>query len=147
MRAVRAGAVVAFLALGACGGGDSGPPAVATVSVTPPSATIEAGLTTQLAASPRDASGNALTNPVTWSSSAATVASVNATGLVTGVAPGSATITATSGGKSGTAAITVVPPPVATVAVTLAAATIEETRTTTATAVLRDQGGNVLTGR
>lgn len=148
MRAIRAGAAFALLALGACGGGgDGGPPAVATVTVGPAAAQVEVGLTTQLTASAQDSKGNTLSNPVTWSSSAATVASVSATGLVTGVATGAATITATAGGKQGTAIVTVVPPSVQSVAVSLAASTIEVTRTTTATAVLRDAGGNILTGR
>lgn len=148
MRAIRAGAVLALLALGACGGGgDSGPPAVATVTVSPPTAQVEAGLTTQLTASAQDSKGNSLSNPVTWSSSATTIASVSSSGLVTGVAAGSATITAAAGGKQGSATITVVPPSVQTVAVSLAATTIEVTKTTTATAVLKDVGGNTLTGR
>ena len=148
MRAMRAGAAFALLALGACGGGgDGGPAAVATVTVGPTAAQIEVGLTTQLNASAQDSKGNPLSNPVTWSSSAATVASVSATGLVTGVAAGTATITAAAGGKQGTATITVVPPSVQAVAVSLAASTIEVTRATTATAVLRDAGGNILTGR
>lgn len=145
---LRVAAAFAVLALGACGGGgDAGPPAVATVTVTPASGQVEVGLTTQLAASAQDSKGNTLSNPVTWSSSAVTVASVSAAGLVTGVAPGAATITAAAGGKQGTATITVVPPSVQTVAVSLAASTIEVTKTTTATAVLRDAGGNTLTGR
>src|SRR5207244_7837774 len=44
---------------------------------------------------------------VTWSSSNTAVATVSTSGLVSGVAPGSITISATSEGKSGTAAITV----------------------------------------
>ena len=73
MRVIRAEsafvafAAVAVLALGACGGGgDSGPPAVATVTVTPSTAQAEVGLTTQLSASARDASGNSLSNPTTF---------------------------------------------------------------------------------
>ena len=46
---------------------------------------------------------------ITWSTSDANVATVDQTGLVRGVGPGSATITATSEGQSGTAAITVTP--------------------------------------
>jgi len=47
---------------------------------------------------------------VTWSSSNTSVAGVNGSGLVSGVAAGSATITATSEAQSGTSAITVTPP-------------------------------------
>jgi uncharacterized protein YjdB len=126
---------------------NEGPPAVASVAVSPGIATTEVGTTTQLSATPRDANGNALTNPVEWRSGTAAVASVSGTGLVTGVSVGTATITATSGGQSGTAVVTVTPPSVNSVAVTLAAGTLEEGRTTQATAVLRDVSNNVLTGR
>ena len=47
---------------------------------------------------------------VTWVGSAAAVATVSATGLVTAVANGSATITATAGDASGTSEITVTNP-------------------------------------
>ena len=135
-------------ALGACGGGgDAGPAPVATVTVAPPAAQVEVGLTTQLSASAQDSKGNALSNPATWSSSATTIATVSSAGLVTGVASGVATITASAGGKQGTATITVVPPSVQSVAVSLAASTVEVSRTTTATAVMRDGAGNVLSGR
>ncbi len=136
---------IVSLAVG-CKGADE-PPAVASVSVSPSAATVTVGLTTQLSASPRDAGGNALTNPVDWSSGAPAIATVTGTGLVTGVSVGSATITATSAGKQGTASVSVIPPAVATVAVTLAATTVEQGRTTQASVVLRDIGNNVLSGR
>jgi alpha-tubulin suppressor-like RCC1 family protein/uncharacterized protein YjdB len=64
--------------------------------------------TAQLTATPRDAGGAALNGrPVTWQSAAETVASVSTTGLVTGVAAGSTTITATSEGRSATATVVV----------------------------------------
>src|SRR5207245_1362321 len=81
---------------------------VASVAVTPPAPSIQVGQTVQLTATPRDASGNPLTGRVvTWSSSNSAVASVSSSGLVTGKAAGSATITATSEGKSGSAAVMV----------------------------------------
>jgi len=81
------------------------------VTVTPPSASVSAGQTVQLTATVKDASGNTLTGrTVTWTSSSIAAATVNGSGLVTGVAAGSTTITATSEGHSGTAAITVTPP-------------------------------------
>jgi len=84
---------------------------VASVAVSPASASVAVGQTVQLAATPKDASGNPLTGRVvTWATSNAAVATVNGSGLVTGVAAGSATITATSEGKNGTAAITVTAP-------------------------------------
>jgi uncharacterized protein YjdB len=47
---------------------------------------------------------------VTWLSTSPTIASVSATGLVTGVADGTATITASADGKSATATIRVFSP-------------------------------------
>src|SRR6266704_3165229 len=81
---------------------------VATVTVGPATASIALGATTQLTATPKDASGNPLSGRVvTWATSSAAVATVSGSGLVTGVAAGTATITATSEGQSGTAAITI----------------------------------------
>jgi hypothetical protein len=86
--------------------------AVASVTVTPGSATIAVGATAQLTATLRDAQGNVLTgHTVTWSSSDAAKASVSPAGLVTGLAVGSATITALSEGVSGSAVISVSGPP------------------------------------
>jgi len=74
---------------------------------------IPVGQTVQLAAMPKDANNNPLGGRVvTWATSNAAVATVSTGGLVSGVAVGSATLTATSEGQSGTAAVTVtVPPP------------------------------------
>src|SRR6476469_5387217 len=81
---------------------------VASVAVAPTSATIIAPNTRQLTASALDANLNVLTGrAVTWSSSDQSIATVDASGLVTGVAAGVATITAASEGKSGTSQITV----------------------------------------
>src|SRR5207245_4576237 len=81
---------------------------VASVTVSPAPASVQAGQTLQLTATPKDVNGNPLTGrTITWSSSNTSVATVNSSGLVSGVVAGSATITATSEGQSGTAAITV----------------------------------------
>jgi uncharacterized protein YjdB len=89
------------------------PPVVTTVTVTPVTASVAVGATATLQAIVKDALGNVMTGQtVAWSSDAS-AASVNPSGLVTGVAAGSATITATSSGKTGTATVTVTaaPPP------------------------------------
>src|SRR5213082_2082750 len=84
---------------------------VASVTVSPSPASVQQGATVQLTATPKDANGNPLSGRVvTWSSNNTAVATVNGSGLVTGVAAGSATITATSEGKSGTSAVTVTTP-------------------------------------
>jgi uncharacterized protein YjdB len=83
------------------------PRPVATVTLTPASATIGILGTVQLTATLRDAQGNVLTGrPITWGSLNLPIATVNA-GLVTGVAVGTALITATSEGQADTATITV----------------------------------------
>jgi uncharacterized protein YjdB len=88
------------------------PAPVASVTVTPASPTIEVPNTRQLTATLRDAAGNQLTGrTITWSSSATGIATVSSTGLVTAVAEGSATITATSEGISGNASVTVTAAP------------------------------------
>ena len=121
---------------------------VAAVTVSPASATIAVGGTRQLSAVTKDSAGGTLTGRVvTWSSSNTAVATVNSSGLVTGVAAGSATITATSEGKSGTAAITVIVVPVASVTVSPAAATIVVGGTQQLSAVTKDSAGNTLNGR
>ena len=88
---------------------------VATVAVSPAAASVGVGQTVQLTATPKDASGNPLTGrTITWASSNAALATVSATGLVTGVAAGLVTATATSEGKSGQSVDSVLanaPPP------------------------------------
>ena len=81
---------------------------VASVEVLPASASVVAGGTVQLTATPKDAGGQPLTGRViSWQTDAPLVASVSAAGLVTGLAAGPVTITATSEGKHGSSSITV----------------------------------------
>jgi surface protein len=81
---------------------------VSEVAVSPPSVSLSVGATQQLTASPRGTGGHALGGrTVSWSSSNASVATVNQSGLVTGSGAGTATITATSEGMSGSATVTV----------------------------------------
>lgn len=85
------------------------PPPVGGVAVNPP--TLNFGSlngTHQLTATVTDQSGNPITGAsVTWSSSNVTVALVSGGGLVTAIANGVDTITATSGTTSGKAVVTV----------------------------------------
>lgn len=80
-----------------------------SVSVSPSSASIEAGETVQLTETVLPA--NATDKSVSWSSSNTSVATVSSSGLVTGVSAGSATITVTTndGSKTATCAVTVTP--------------------------------------
>ena len=128
------------------GGGSTEP--VANVEVSPALATIAVGETIQLTAQLTDSDGNTLNGRVvTWSSNADEFATVSPGGLVTAVADGGATITATSEGIVGTSAITVLYVPVASVDVTPASATIATGASIQLTAVPQDGGGNPLAGR
>src|SRR5439155_17327132 len=90
---------------------------VASVSVSPAATGLLVGQSVQLTATLKDAAGNVLSErSVVWISSAWGVATVSASGLVTGAAAGAATITATSEGQTGSAAVTVNDVPVAPVA-------------------------------
>src|SRR5438445_283749 len=84
---------------------------VASVTVGPATASVPGGATVQLTPVTTDSAGNTLTGrSVTWTSSSAAVATVSGSGLVAGVAAGTATIMATSEGKNGTATISVTAP-------------------------------------
>ena len=131
--------------------GDSAapPPPVATVRITPESAVLTIGGSQQLSATTLDAKGKVLSNRiVTWSSTNSSVATVSTSGLVTAVAVGGPiTIVATSELQDGAAAVTVVPPPVATVTVFPSTTSLTPGATRQLAALLRDAQANVLTGR
>ena len=81
---------------------------VASVSLTPATTSVAVAGTAQLTATAKDAAGATVSgSSVAWSSSATSVATVNSTGLVKGIAAGTAKVTATTGGKAATATITV----------------------------------------
>jgi triacylglycerol lipase len=95
------------------GPGGGTPAAVASVDVSPGTTSLFAGRTLQLTATPKDAQGATLSGRVvTWSSNNSSVASVTNDGLASAVAFGSATITATSEGRSASATITVLHDPI-----------------------------------
>lgn len=138
--------------IAASAGGRSGiaeitvlPPGVSSVSVSPALDTIVRPGTVQLTATAFDAQHNPLTNRTfTWSSSTPNVANVDANGLVTGVANGSATITATSEGEAGTSTIVVIPPPVASIVVSPSSNTLTVGDSVALTATAKDASGNVI---
>jgi len=138
--------LVAAPVLFACSDASPGPDlnAVASVSVTVASSSIYVGETVQCTATARNASGQTVSATLTWSSSNASVATVDPNGLVTGVAEGSATIRASAGGVSGSGSITVLRVPVASVSVTPDSATVVEHETVQLTAAVLDEGGATL---
>jgi glucose/arabinose dehydrogenase len=111
-RALVSALVIAALMSG-CGddgGGNVEPTPVTSVTVAAPQATVQVGQSVQLTATARDPGNIVLEGrSFEWSTSNGAVASVSATGLVTGVAPGPAEITATAEGVPGSIVITVTP--------------------------------------
>lgn len=86
------------------------PVSVTGVSIAPTSVSVKAGLISQLTATVLPS--NATNKMVTWTSNNNAIATVSSSGLVTGVAIGSATITATTsdGAKTATCIVTVLDP-------------------------------------
>jgi hypothetical protein len=84
-------------------------PTLTTVTVTPKTPSVVEGNTLQLTAtgSYDDGSTKNITGSATWTTSDSSIATVNSSGLMTGVATGNATITATSGIISGETSATV----------------------------------------
>ena len=140
--------LVTAAACGGGGGGDVTPPTptVTQVTLTPGSATIIAGQTASFTAQPKDAAGNNVNGLVVgWSINDPNVATVS-NGTVTAIHAGTATLTATAGNVSATAAITV-NPAVANVAVFPPTNPLLVGQTATLTATLTDAGGATITGR
>lgn len=104
-------------AIAACGK-DSGTeprepetPVVTTIEVTAPSQTLSIGQAVQFSATVKDQLGAVMTGQsVVWSSASA-AASVSTDGLVTALAAGQASITATVAGKQDSAQVSVLAPP------------------------------------
>jgi uncharacterized protein YjdB len=124
------------------------PVPVASVSVSLAASNVIVGSTTLAIATVRSSTNEVLTGrTVSWTTSNPAVATVNASGSITTLTPGTVTITATSEGQSGSASLSVTQAPVATVAVALAQATIVVGAQTSATVTLRSAANQLLTGR
>ena len=115
---IRLSAVLAVVALAkGCGDGDSptapppvpDPPRPTTVTVSPATDELTAlGQAIHLTAEVRDQNARVMAGAtVIWTSSAISVATVDASGLVTAAGNGTATITASAGSASGSAVVTV----------------------------------------
>jgi len=120
---------------------------VASVSVTLASTTLLVGSNTQATAILRDANGGVLARSTEWSSDNTAVATVTPNGRVTALAIGSANITATSEGHSGSATLTVVITTVSSVSVALDAQMLAPGSRTQATATPKDASGTPLIGK
>jgi uncharacterized protein YjdB len=121
---------------------------VATIALSPRAITGVPGNTTQVTAALSDASGNPVTGvTVTWSSSSTGVATVSASGLVTLVKQGTASITASASGVTATIGATVSAAPVASIGLTPTSISGVAGSTTQVTAVPKDASGNTVSGQ
>jgi len=116
LRLAGAFAALAALALAVSCTGFFQNPTLSTITVDPPTPTINQGATQQMTATGtfQDGSTSTLTggtscsgSTVCWSSSDTTVVTITTSGSATGVAQGTATITAASGAINGTTQATV----------------------------------------
>ncbi len=116
LRLAGAFAALAILALAVSCTGFFQNPILSTITVNPPTPSINQGATQQMTATAtyQDSTTSTLTggtscsgNTVCWSSSDTTVVTITTGGLATGVAQGTATITAASGAITGTTQATV----------------------------------------
>jgi 6-phosphogluconolactonase (cycloisomerase 2 family) len=129
------------------------PPTLTSISVAPDNLTLHVGSTRQFIATGTysDGSQQDITASVTWSSTAATVASISNvsgnSGIATAVAAGSTTITAASGTLSGSTTLNVTAVTLVSIGVTPAAPTIAKgtTQQFTATGVYSDNTTQNLT--
>ena len=125
---------------------------VGAVTVSPTTISGTVGQTGQFTAAVTDPSGNPVSGQkVSWGSSSASVVTIDSTGMAKAMGAGSATITASAGGKSGTAAVTVTgggttgQPATITLSPSSAGVLVGASQLFTAT--VKDASGNVLTGQ
>jgi len=129
------------------------PTAVASVTINPSTSTIASGATASMTATTLDAKGRVLEGRiVSWTSSDALIATVNANGEVNAGqnrsgAPATVTITATSEGKTGAAVIRVTPVPVAKVIIAPDSLLIDPGLSAPLSITVQDASGAALSGR
>jgi hypothetical protein len=140
-----------------CGGGSPkepttpvvSAPVLTTVTVALSATTVQIGQSDTARADGFDQRGDPLSvvGAAVWRTSSSAIATVSASGVITGVALGEATITATVGGKEGEATVVVVPVAVQTVLVSPPGWIAAPGETLQLTATTQDVEDNVLTGR
>ncbi|WP_198152144.1 beta strand repeat-containing protein [Granulicella tundricola] len=115
---------------------------VTSITITPANPSLAAGTSQQLTATATysDGSTQDLTNAVTWSSSDPGAVSVNTTGNITAAQPGTATVTATYGGATGSVNVTGTAAVATAISVSPANATLAagQTKQFAATATMSD---------
>ncbi len=145
-------ALAALTLVAACGSDNISPtPSTASVTIAPSAPTVRAGRTVQLTGVARDSGGAVIPQAViAWTVTDPTRATISAGGLVSGLAAGNTTVTATSGQAADTVPLTVTPaPPLgppATVTILPNPATVYIGDSLQLTATVQDSSGTVLTG-
>jgi Big-like domain-containing protein len=138
-------------ALLSCGGGSEAtapPPVLTTLNLSVSQTTIIVGQSANASVTGVDQFGAPIaTGAVSWTTASGAIAIVSQTGVVTGVAAGQTDLTASAGAKLAHTSITVIPVPVASVAVTPGTVTITAGATQQLTASTLDASLNVLPGR
>ena len=135
---------------GSADGGSTPSPGVSitvnSVSLTPLVASTQVGQTQQYTATARDVNGNVVPNViVTWMSDNLAVASINSAGLASGLAPGTAAITASAEGvTSAGVQLQVTQSTVNSISLTPSVASIQASKTQQYTATARDMNGTVV---
>jgi len=138
--------LAALLLLAGCGGSSSSTTTVATVTISPTSATLSLHGQVTFTASAQDAQGNAVTGQTfSWVSSSPTVATVDTNGVVTAQTTGTTQITATDAGIRSAGAQVTVNPPVSSVSISPTSSTIKVGGTQQFTATAKDANGNDVT--
>ncbi|HMI56942.1 MAG TPA: PQQ-binding-like beta-propeller repeat protein [Gemmatimonadaceae bacterium] len=101
--------ISATLAWGlSCRSDSTSPEPIASLVLTPPTGGVNVGSTLALSAQALDGKGNVLTGrTITFASSDTNMATVSASGVVTGIAPGAVNVTATADTKSAQSQVTV----------------------------------------
>lgn len=152
-RAVRF--AVLSLVLSCSGGKDGGPtapkappPTLTSLTVSLSASTVAVGQSVTATATGTDQNGAPIaTGAISWSTGSPTIATVNASGAVNGITAGQTSVIASAAGRQGQQSLTVIPAPVATVSISPAAVEIRAGTAQQLSVVLKDVGGNVLSGR
>lgn len=149
--ALRMGLSAALLA--GCGGDPSGPPeatqlVVARVAINPDSAVVNVSQAQSLSAKAFTTGSVEITGrAVTWASTNSGIATVDAGGTVTGIAPGKTSVTATIDGKVGTIPVRVREHQAHTIKISPDSASLFTGRTATFAVKAFKSDGAELTGR
>ncbi len=117
---------------------------VASITLTTPHTTLNAGVSETLVAVAKDSAKHTVSGiKFTWSSSSTSVLSITSKGVVKGLKPGTSTVKVTGGGKSATVVITVT---AASIALTTPNKSPHIGTQETLTAVAKDSSGHTISG-